>query len=83
MSRGVLNVELLITRRLPLERFGRIYDNMDGGGLTSLLVYDRKSVEREVTEDREGKLRTAEGRTAVGKTFGASLNRRQRRKRRE
>ena len=39
MSRGVLRVEELITRRVPLASFGQIYENMDAGGLASVLVY--------------------------------------------
>lgn len=40
MSRGALNVEPLITKRAPLERYSEIYDNMDQSGLASLIVYD-------------------------------------------
>lgn len=41
MASGALNVEPLITKRVPLERFAEIYDQMDGGGLASILIYDR------------------------------------------
>jgi predicted dehydrogenase len=40
MARGALKVESLISRRVPLLNFGEIYDNMDAGGLASLLVYE-------------------------------------------
>lgn len=43
MGRGSLMVEPLITRRSPLVDFGDIYDNMDDGGLASLLVFGRES----------------------------------------
>ena len=39
IASGTLQVEPLITRRVPLERYREIYDDMDGGGLASLLVY--------------------------------------------
>jgi predicted dehydrogenase/threonine dehydrogenase-like Zn-dependent dehydrogenase len=37
-----LQVEQLITRRVPFERFDEIYGNMKGGGLASLLIYGGK-----------------------------------------
>jgi predicted dehydrogenase/threonine dehydrogenase-like Zn-dependent dehydrogenase len=40
MATGQLDMMPLISRRVPLERFAEIYDNMDGRGLASLLVYD-------------------------------------------
>ncbi len=39
MGRGSLLVEPLVTRRVPLASFGDIYNNMDAGGLASLLVF--------------------------------------------
>jgi predicted dehydrogenase/threonine dehydrogenase-like Zn-dependent dehydrogenase len=39
MGRGFLLVEPLVTRRVPLASFGDIYNNMDAGGLASLLVF--------------------------------------------
>jgi predicted dehydrogenase/threonine dehydrogenase-like Zn-dependent dehydrogenase len=43
MDRGALMVEPLITRRTPLVDFGDIYNNMDVGGLASLLVFGSES----------------------------------------
>jgi predicted dehydrogenase/threonine dehydrogenase-like Zn-dependent dehydrogenase len=40
MAAGTLQVEPLITRRVPLANFREIYDNMDDAGLASLLVYE-------------------------------------------
>lgn len=39
IGRGSLLVEPLVTRRVPLENFGDIYNDMDAGGLASLLVF--------------------------------------------
>ncbi len=39
MASGALKVEPLITKRVPLARFAEIYDQMDGSGLASMLVY--------------------------------------------
>ena len=39
MASGVLRIEPLITKRVPLERFDEIYGQMDGSGLASLLIY--------------------------------------------
>ena len=41
MASGRLDVKPLISRRVPLKRFNEIYDDMEGGGLASLLVYDQ------------------------------------------
>jgi predicted dehydrogenase len=43
MGRGALIVEPLITRRTPLADFGYVYNNMDVGGLASLLVFGSDS----------------------------------------
>ena len=40
MARGTLKVESLISRRVTLLKFGDIYDNMEAGGLASILVYE-------------------------------------------
>ncbi len=40
MSAGALRIDSLITKRVMLSDYRVIYDNMDGGGLASLLVYD-------------------------------------------
>src|SRR5205823_3933233 len=40
LASGALDVAPLITRRVPLDRFPEIYDDMSGGSLGSLLVYD-------------------------------------------
>jgi len=45
MASHALRVEPLITRRVPLERYGEIYDNMNDGGLASLLVYPGTAAE--------------------------------------
>lgn len=56
MASGALKVEPLITKRVPLERFSEIYDQMDGGGLASILIYDRV----EGRQTAEGGRRTPE-----------------------
>ena len=43
ISRGALMVASLITRRSPLANFKDIYNNMDAGGLASLLVFGSES----------------------------------------
>ena len=40
LSSGALIVEPLITRRVPLEQYREIYDDMGTGELASLLIYD-------------------------------------------
>ena len=52
MGRGALRVETLITRRVPLEKFGEIYNNMETGSLASLLVFDGVSVSTERKADQ-------------------------------
>lgn len=61
MESGALKVEPLITKRVPLERFAEIYDQMDGGGLASILIYDRVE-ERRTRASAE--LMTESGRSA-------------------
>ncbi len=39
ISSGKLEVAPLITRSVPLERYREVYDDIEGGGLASLLVY--------------------------------------------
>jgi predicted dehydrogenase/threonine dehydrogenase-like Zn-dependent dehydrogenase len=39
MATGVLRVEPLISRRVPLAQFGEIYNDMDAGGLASMLIF--------------------------------------------
>ena len=39
ISRGRLNVQSLITERLPLEEYLKIYGNMNGGSIASILEY--------------------------------------------
>lgn len=40
MGSGSLRVDPLITKKVRLEDYRAIYDNIDGGGLASLLVYE-------------------------------------------
>lgn len=40
LGSGSLNVEPLITRRIPLIDFGLVYNNMDDAGLASIIAYD-------------------------------------------
>jgi predicted dehydrogenase/threonine dehydrogenase-like Zn-dependent dehydrogenase len=47
MGRGSLRVEPLITCRVPLEDFGDIYNNMEAGGLASLLVFGGDALQGE------------------------------------
>ena len=50
ISDGLLKVEPLITERIPLQEYEKIYGNMSGSGaIASILVY----------EDKKGSLRTA------------------------
>ncbi len=47
MAAGCLDVKPLISRRVPLERFGEIYNDLAAAGLASLLVYNEApTVER-------------------------------------
>jgi len=41
IHRGVLKVGPLITRKVAFEKFDNVYDNLDSGGLASLLVFDK------------------------------------------
>ena len=42
MHRGVLKVTPLITRRVAFEKFDEVYNNLNAGGLASLLVFDNE-----------------------------------------
>jgi predicted dehydrogenase/threonine dehydrogenase-like Zn-dependent dehydrogenase len=53
MASGGLDVKPLISRRVPLEQFGEIYDDLGAAGLASLLTYGAE------TEKAESGKRTA------------------------
>ncbi|MBZ4191514.1 bi-domain-containing oxidoreductase [Niabella beijingensis] len=38
-----LDIAPLVTERVPLEEFGKIYNNMNGGSIASLLIYPEQS----------------------------------------
>lgn len=46
ISAGSIDVEKLITERIPLEEYGKIYDNMSSSkSIASILVYPEKQIE--------------------------------------
>ena len=46
ISSGIIDVESLITEIIPLEEYGKIYDNMSGSkSIASILVYPEKNLE--------------------------------------
>ena len=66
MGRGALKVESLISRRVPLLRFGEIYDNMDAGGLASVLVYEGAVTAPSRADTDAGRAKTSAGVPAAG-----------------
>jgi iron-sulfur cluster assembly accessory protein len=54
LSNGSLDVNSLITERVPFERYSEIYDNIGkGNSIASLLVYDteKKKFDEEIDSD--------------------------------